>query len=171
MSLMAIAVACQSAAHRSTDDREVPIQSTVDTVRGTLSLVGSEPGVELVLRPANGNPYAVIGGQLARLRALGKVEVMLAGRLTALKSMTASPMGLQVFEADKFVVRSADGIPAYDGTIALEGGKYVLISASGRRWPVDHLPVALRSLVGSRVFLAGPLDRDPVSYGVIAEGR
>ncbi len=169
---MIVAVAgCQSAARASVDDREVPVQSTVDTVRGTISFVGSEPGIEVVITPAKSEPYAVIGGQVARLKALGKVEVMLAGRVTRLRSMTASPMGLKVFEADKFVVRAADGVPVYDGVIAREGDKFLLISASGRRWPVDHLPPTLRTLVGARVFLAGPLDKDPVSYGVISEPR
>ena len=151
------------------DYGDIPVQTTVDTVRGLLSQVGSEPAVELVITPAKGAPLVIMGGQTARLRSLGKVEVMLAGRYPGLRSMTAAPGGLRAFEADRFTVRAADGVAAYDGVIVKAGSSYFLEAPSGRRFAVDHLPEMLRGLIGARVFLAGPLDRDPVSYGVISE--
>ena len=162
------AIACRTG-NQGVDEGDIPVQATVDTVRGVLSSVGSEPSTELVIAQATGTRLVVTGGQVARLKSLGKVEVMLSGRYPGLRSVTAAPGGLRAFEADRFVVRAADGIAAYDGVIVKEGDKYFLIAASGRRWPADHLPELLRGLVGSRVFLAGPLDRDPAAYGVISE--
>ncbi|MDB4914857.1 MAG: hypothetical protein JWM95_2501 [Gemmatimonadetes bacterium] len=163
-----VALACRTG-NAGIDYGETPVQNTVDTVRGVLSTVGSEPIVEVVITPAAGEKFVIVGGQTARLRSLGKVEVMLAGRYPGLRSMTAAPRGLRAFEADKFTVRSADGVPAYDGVVVKEADHYFLISSNGHRWPADHMPEMLRRLPGARVFLAGPLDRDPVSYGIISE--
>lgn len=161
-------LACHSG-NRGIDYGDEPVQNTVDTVRGVVSTVGTEPVVEVVIATTPGPRLVVTGGQTARLRSLGKVEVMLSGRYPGLRSMTAAPGGLRAFEADRFIVRAADGIPAYDGVIHQEGARYFLISASGRRWAADFLPESLRALVGSRVFLAGPLSAPPAAYGVISE--
>ena len=59
---------------------------------------------------------------------------------------------------------------AMDGVLAREGGRDVLVLDDGTRRVVARLPEALRGRVGARVWLAGPLDGDVESFGVIGGG-
>lgn len=126
-----------------------------DTLRGTLRVVGSEPATRFVLRPARGDPVTLLG-ERALLERLAGLEVMVAGEV--------EPSGR--FRVARAAVRAADGVPAVDGVLARDGEGYALVTADGRRLAVGRLPEALRSRVGARVWLAGPLDR-PEAFGVI----
>ena len=57
----------------------------------------------------------------------------------------------------QFAVRTVDGIPALDGTLAAEGERLVLVTADGQRHPIAHPPDALRAHVGGRVWVSGNL--------------
>ena len=152
-------------------DAPFPVASTavLDTVRGKVSVVGSEPMTEVVLLPvAGGAPVALAGSQRVTLRGLGGVEVMVTGRLTG-KMSAAIPRGGAEYEVDSFVVRAVDGVAATDGIVATSDGMFFLVTTDGRRLSADHLPALLKQKVGARVYLAGSLDRAPVSYGVIAD--
>ncbi|MEP6618865.1 MAG: hypothetical protein ABJE47_06105, partial [bacterium] len=140
-----------------------------DTVRGTLSIVGNEPTGELIMTPANdGESLSIAGSQLPLLRALRKVEIMAAGRFSGQRSYAASPRGARIFEADSFVVRGMDGVPARDGIIAQQNSRYFLL-VEGRRLAVEYMPKPLQGKLGARVFLAGPLEAPIIYYGVILE--
>ncbi len=139
-----------------------------DTARGIVSVVGSEPLTTVVLALTGpGGLLAIEGPAQAALGRMAGLEVVVSGRRSERRSMTASPSGAIVFEAGRFEVRAADSIAAHDGIVTVEGGKFYLRTASHGRLAADHLPSALRERVGARVFLVGPLDRAPVSYGFI----
>jgi hypothetical protein len=145
--------------------------AATDSVRGVLTLVGSEPGAVLVIAAPRGGGEAVAlaGAQTALLaRAVG-VELVAFGRRTGTRNSAATPRGAVVFNATSFVVRAVDGVPATDGVVVSSGGVFSLRLADGRVVPAPMLPASLRRMVGARVWLAGALDATPQSYGVIAD--
>ena len=169
--LVALAVSCRSAPRAAVQS---PLPALPDSLRGTLSRVGNEPGSVLVLTPArssggeSGHPVELGGGQLRLLESVVGLEVMVEGRLTDDRSPAASPAGARVFEVAQFVVRAAEGVPALDGTLARTGGRDELVLRDGRRLQIERLPVLLRDQISARVFLAGPLSDAPASYGIIS---
>jgi hypothetical protein len=130
-----------------------------DTLRGTVEIVGSEPMTGIVLQTGAGTPN--LCGARELLRRVAGLEVAVWGARNAQGQ----------FCVDRFAVRSANGVPAVDGILAREGQGFALVMADGRRLPIARLPDALRSSVGARVWLAGPLDRAPDSFGVIVDSR
>lgn len=130
-----------------------------DTLRGTLRRVGSEPAVSYLLVDAAGRAAALSG------------EGALLERLTGLEVMVAGAPGPEGFRVESVAVRAANGVPAVDGVLAREGGRDVLVLADGRRAAIVRLPEALRGRTGARVWLAGPLDGDIDSFGILAEPR
>jgi len=64
-------------------------------------------------------------------------------------------------------VRSVNGVPAVDGMLASDGDALMLVTADGARHRLVTPPSALRSHVGARVWIAGPLNREPTTFGVI----
>lgn len=165
---VAVGSGCQPMRQNGADDTVVT-QAARDTVRGTISVVGSEPLTALVLSPVTGAaPMALVGAHQVTLRGLSGLEVMVAGRRTAnMSAAIPRPGGGAEFEVDSFVVRAVDGVAATDGIVASEGGRFYLVTAGGSRLRADFLPVALRQKIGARVFVAGALDQTPASYGVI----
>lgn len=136
-----------------------------DSVRGVLSVVGPEPLTALLLTPTSGGAaVAIEGSQALVMRGLSHLEVTAMGRMTSRRS-ASSPMS-SVFEADTFVVRASDRVEAHDGLIARDGDRFLLVSGDSRT-AAAFLPVGLRSRLGARVYLVGPLNRPPVAYGVI----
>lgn len=129
-----------------------------DTLRGTVRITGSEPGVTYVVEDAAGRQTALEGGR-SLLERLAGVEVAVEGDAVA-----GAP-----FRVSRVAVRAVQGIAAVDGVLAREGGRDVLVLRDGSRRVVARLPEALRGRAGARVWLAGPLDGDIDSFGVIAE--
>lgn len=131
-----------------------------DTLRGTVAIAGSEPMTRIVLQTAAGSTSGLCGA-LEPLRRAAGLEVVVRGSRNAQGQ----------FCVDRFAVRSANGIPAVDGVLTRVGEGFALVTADGGRLPIARLPDALRSSVGARVWLAGPLDRAPDSFGVIGDPR
>lgn len=129
-----------------------------DTLRGTIEVVGSEPGTALALLDGHGGAVSLQGPR-PLLDRLAGLEVMVEG----------SRMGPRDFRVARVTVRASGGVAAVDGVVAREGGRWVLVTADGRRLPAPHLPEQV-ARPGLRVWLAGPLDQPPVSFGVIGEG-
>jgi hypothetical protein len=152
-------LACAPGAPPSADNEAPVATASADTLRGTVEVVGSEPGTSVVLTDGRGGAVT-LEGERQVLLALQALEVTVHGR------MMEDP---RRFRVDRVAVRSANGVAAVDGTIARDGGRPVLVTGDGRRLPVPHLPAQLAGKVGARVWLAGPLDRHPDTFGVIAE--
>jgi hypothetical protein len=72
------------------------------------------------------------------------------------------------FAVARYAVRGVDGIAAADGVLRAQGDAYALEAADGTRLPLRHVPEPLRAQVGARIYWAGPLDRAPAAYGVLA---
>lgn len=144
----------------------------VDTVRGSLQRVGSDPLSVLVLSTsANNAVFAVRGAFLEQLNRAVGLEVMLRGTRSDKRDYTASPRGATVFEVTQFFVRRADGQVAMDGVLTLRDGKYFLVTTNGERKELPFLPQELRGHVGSWVFLVGALDKTPSAYGILSERK
>lgn len=144
----------------------------LDTARGIIRRVGNDPVSVLVLMSgegANAKVLALAGPQLAQLDRASGLEVSVAGVLTDERNVTASPRGAFVFQVRHFFVRAADGQPAVDGVLNFQNGTYFLVAANGVKRDVPNLPIALRSEVGARIFLVGPLDRAPSAFGILAD--
>lgn len=138
-----------------------------DTVRGVVRVVGASPATAVVLATAAGDRVSVSGRAADALRGLAGLEVMTTGRHTGARDPMAAPRGLPVFEADRFVVRASDGVPAHDGVLLRQRDRWELLLDDGRRVAIAVLPPSLAGRVGKRVWLAGPLGEAPVTYGVI----
>ena len=149
----ALAVACAPGAPPSADAR-----AAADTLRGRVEVVGSEPGTSIALMDARGGAVT-LEGERAVLLQLAALEVMVRGR----------PDGPRTFRVERVSVRAADGVAAVDGILARDGARDVLVLEDGRRVPLAFTPVALRGKYGARVWLAGPLDRAPDTFGIITE--
>lgn len=138
-----------------------------DTARGIVQLTGSFPGASLQLVPGpgqRGEAFALAGADTALLRALAGLEVMVEGVRGAGVPIPLRPS----FLVRAFLVRAADGIEAFDGVLARDGDAFVLLTRDGARHPLPFVPPALRTHVGARIYLAGPLTAAPSAYGVIA---
>jgi len=127
-----------------------------DTLRGIVEETGAEPATQLMLRTARG-AVVRLDGERSLLRRFAGLEVMVRGA-----------GGTGAFGVREVRVRASNGVPAVDGVLDRRGGAYVLVTREGTL-PLPHLPDALRRMVGGRVWLAGPLDRPPESFGVLME--
>jgi hypothetical protein len=131
-----------------------------DTLRGLIAVVGSAPMTQVVVTPPGGGQVALNGMAAGELGALGGAEVMVRGVRT-------SPRELVVAD---YAVRAVDGVAATDGMLIATGDGLVLQARDGTRRTVRNAPAELRALVGTRVWIAGSLER-PVSFGRIRRGR
>jgi hypothetical protein len=130
-----------------------------DSLRGTLRVTGPEPGVVFVVVDAAERAF-VVQGDRSVLERLSGLEIVVFGTRAA-----------DAFQAAAVAVRADGGVPATDGVLAEEGGRDVLVMRDGTRRVVARLPRALRGRAGAWVWLAGPLDGDIESFGVIADRR
>ncbi|MBC8088370.1 MAG: hypothetical protein H7Z40_13965 [Phycisphaerae bacterium] len=132
--------------------------------------MGNDPVSVLVLQSVANNvrsSYALHGDQRSLLANVVGLEVVVRGRLTASRDMQAAPRGAMVFQVQQFEVRAADGIPTVDGVITIENGSYFIVTQSGDKLSIPHLPAELHSKPGTRVFLAGSLLQAPSAYGIV----
>jgi len=130
----------------------------VDSLRGTVEVVGSEPATSVALLMDGGARAVTLEGERPLLDRLAGLEVAVWG----------APVRPGVFRVERVAVRAAGGVAAVDGVLAREGAGWVLRTGDGRRRAIPRLPEALRGMPGARVWIAGPLDH-PDSFGVIKE--
>jgi hypothetical protein len=130
---------------------------TSGSVRGRLEVVGAAPRTQLVIRREGGDVQ--LHGDAATVRALRSVQGM--------EIEVSGHRQETLLHVERFAVRAVDGIPAVDGVLQRDGDMHVLVSADGTRHHVHHLPEPLRTRVGQRVWIAGPLDREAQAFGVI----
>lgn len=127
----------------------------VDTVVGRLQVAGVGGAPRMILLPGNGKPGVTLAGPESLARVDG-LEISVIGR--------ASGSQLAV---EQFAVIAANGVPATDGRLIADGGTLYLVTADGARHPLVNPSPNLRANVGHRVWVSGPLDREPVAYGII----
>lgn len=128
----------------------------IDSLRGTVAVVGAEPLTRVVLQSVAGEQLQIEGRAATLLRRLDGIDVLVGGRFARGRLQVGS-----------FRVVGANGRPAADGVLALEGTAAVLVGANGVRLHFTPAPLTLRDHVGSRVWIAGVPGGEPEAWGVI----
>lgn len=151
--LALVAGACTAGAQ---DEVETPGNRAVaDTLRGAVSVVGADPLTRVVLRTGD-DQIRLEGPGAETLRRVNGLIVQVEGRL---QDSTMTVAG--------FHVRAADGLPAADGILEIEGDTAVLVTPAGERLRYAPAPSALRGQAGKRVWIAGETGSEPRAWGVI----
>lgn len=165
--LLAFTLTGGGCAHDTSQPAAEPRQepfSVADTLRGTVAVVGADPGSLVTLRLQDPDAEVFLqGAELPALKRVQGAEVWIAGRKT----------GEQSFLVVAFEVRSVDGVATVDGILTGIPGDLVLLTSDGRRLGVRQPGPELPNHTGARVWIAGPLEEAPVAWGIIrpAPGR
>lgn len=130
---MAKAIAAQLAGANSA-------RSKGDSVRGVLTMIGTEPARQVVLRNGDTN-IALSGMATTGLAKLVGTEVVVRGVLITPRDVVVND----------YIVRSANGVTAFDGTLDSNGVLRLTDGGGAKRVP---LPSGLRGLSGVRVWVA-----------------
>jgi hypothetical protein len=148
--LITLAMSCQRPGHASS------VGVGTDSLTGIVSITGTAFEQRIVLRSSDSATYlSAAQPDSAALSRIGGLEVRVSGRRTP-----------SLFRVEHFTALSVAGAPVSDGVLRNEGGRLVLETAHGSI-PLGNPPAALRSLIGARIWIGGPLDRGPNSYGLI----
>ena len=135
-------------------------RTRADTVRGIVTLIGVAPGQQVVLRADNGGSTVTLSGMATS--GLSK----LAGMEVVIRGIKVTPRDVVVSD---YIVRAADGVPAFDGRLS-EGseGTYLQLTDGTGRKRIASLPSALRGLSGVRVWIAiAPGANTAHRYGLV----
>jgi hypothetical protein len=147
------ALSCYPAAQGSPD-------VAPDSLRGIVSITGTTFEQQIVLRSGNAvTRLLAAASDSAALSHLGGVEVLVVGKRAP-----------NAFQVESVTAVSVDGAQVVDGVLTNDGGRLSLENAKGRI-PLGNPPNALRGMIGARVWVGGPLDRGPNTYGVIVPAR
>jgi hypothetical protein len=167
-----VSVACAPRAHFDGDHATSgDPQRVFVTARGIVVIAGSEPRTALLLMPAgDAQPFALTGEATPLLRSVAGVEVEVEGERVGGAVLPDVAPDTPQLDVRHFTVIAVNGVAAQDGTLEHDGAGFHLRLHGGERIAVRELPPSLRQHVGARIFLAGPLDRAPSSYGIIAPG-
>ena len=161
--LCAVPLLISGAACQRTVRTSSPVVAT-DTVTGVVSITGTgfEQRIVLLSTDASGNtivPLAAGAADSAALSRMGGIQVVAAG--------TRTGSGLRV---DHFRATRVAGAPVVDGIIREAGSRLVLETAQGHI-ALGNPPAPLRKMIGARVWIGGPLDTGPNTYGIIAPAQ
>ena len=136
--------------------------AAADTVRGIVAVVGTSFDSRVIIRPpSSARAVVVTGPQAPTVGKMSGADVLVSGTFDEHGQINAS----------RFAVRSVDGVPALDGTLIERGGRLLLVTRDGKQHAIQNAPAALRQHVGGRVWVAGSLEKGPVTFGVIEERR
>lgn len=130
----------------------------VDSVVGVPAIIGTSFEHRLVIR-SNGRDVALSAASAdsAALARLAGVETVVRGK----RSPDESSMHVVTFTALR-----VDGAPVVDGVLTRDGNRLFLGTASGLRL-IGNPPSTFSGLVSARMWVGGPLDTGPNTYGVI----
>jgi hypothetical protein len=126
-----------------------------DSIVGTVHVVGVEALPKVTLALDGGGEALTLVGPPALKRVDG-LRVAVVGRLAG------TELGVE-----RFAVVAANGVPATDGRLVADGPVLYLVTSSGERHPLVRPSPNLWAHAGGRVWVSGPLDREPVAYGII----
>lgn len=153
---VAFAAGCHRAGGTAISSAAVSVPaSKADSIDGIVRVVGTEAFPQVVLVAGEATPAVALEGPGA-LRHLAGLRIAAIGERSNARLLV-----------QRFTVLSANGVPATDGTVAADGNTLVLVTADGTRHRLLFPPPLLRASVGHRVWIAGPLDHEPVAFGII----
>jgi hypothetical protein len=138
-----------------------PTQSGEDSVRGIVSVNGTERDKHTMIAPLGGGRHVEITGPLA----------VMIGHTAGTDVSVSGVMSGTSLAASHFIVRTVEGSPAMDGTLKIENGVTWLVSATGTRVRLTNPPPAFASRDGARVWITGDPARGVASYGFIDPPR
>jgi hypothetical protein len=131
------------------------------TAEGRVDVVGVDPLLTIVLRTTDPkHPILLDGPLMDQLRHVNGLDVLVTGRRHD-----------RFITVDSFRVISANGVPATDGQLIASGDTLILVTSDGIRHALVHPSPSLKSQVGGRIWVSGPLDHEPVAYGFIDNPR
>src|SRR5262245_1770441 len=149
--VVVMAAACR---HRS-DVPEPPRSEAVsDSIAGIVQVVGVAALPRIVL-VREGAPTLTLSGP-ASLASLNGLKIAVVGRVDG-----------STLAVTRFTVLEASGVSATDGRLIAEGDDLYLETADHVRHRLVNPSPRLRERVGHRVWVSGPLDKEPVAYGFI----
>ena len=127
-------------------------------MRGVVMVTGQPPVRQPVLRNSAGTLITLSGMATAGLARLEGLEVVVRG-------VKVTPRDVVVSD---YIVRTANGVPAWDGRLEQTGNGWSLQLTDGTgKKRVGTLPSALRSMSGSRVWISMHSGGAPLAYGLI----
>ncbi len=139
---------------------EIRTRAKGDTVRGVLVMSQAAPVPQVILLTANGQREVTLSGMAASgMSRMVGAEVVVRGFLVSPRDVVVSD----------YIVRSMNGVPAFDGMLVEQDGGWSLslTDGSGRK-RLAVVPPALRAAVGSRVWVSmKPGDNAPAAHGVV----
>ena len=158
----AVWIACAISSACALPRTDPPTTVPADTLRGTVSVVGSEPGTGVAIRTLDGRAFTLLG-ERPLLDRLAGLEVTVWGEAGPLQAS----LPREAFRVSRFAVRTADGLPAVDGILETSAGGSRLVKADGSRVRLRSLPAALEHAAGGRVWLVLDTERRIMTYGII----
>ena len=135
-------------------------RSRGDTVRGIVTLVGTDQARQAVLKTVDGSRIITMSGMATTgMQRLVGLELRIRGVMITPRDVVVSD----------YVVRAVDGVPAYDGQLtSSSAGSYLQLTDGTGRKPLAAVPPPLQGLQGARVWVAmKPGSRVASKYGVI----
>ena len=138
-----------------------PSPAGPDSIRGTVSIVGTDRDRHVMVAP-------VAGGR--RVEITGPMAPLIGHAAGADVSVTGKRAGT-LLEAARFVVKTVDCAAALDGTLRTEGSTLYIITADGTRTRIVMPPPPLLGHDGARVWITGDPSRGVASYGFIDPPR
>jgi hypothetical protein len=150
--LVVVALACHHGTGGSAGQADA---EPADSVRGKVQVVGVEALPVITLVPDEGRRALTLVGPPS-LRRVEGLTVVVLGRLLGSKLMVK-----------QFTVVAANGVPATDGRLVAEGAALYLETAHRVRHRLVQPSPRLWAEAGKRVWVSGPLDHEPVAYGII----
>jgi hypothetical protein len=156
VTLIASAVGATGCGRQHADTAQTPAAVAADTLRGTFVLEGSDPMPAAVLRTSRGR--VVLDGVPPSMRGLVQLDLCVRG----------TPERGGRFRVETFLVRAADGHPAWDGTVQRDEDGFTLRLPDGTSHALRGPPPAFARLVDRRVWVTETPARTVAAYGVIS---
>lgn len=126
-----------------------------DSLEGIVRVVGVDALPQVVLVLDDASPSVTLEGP-ASLRRVAGLRIAVVGERAGAR-----------FAVRRFIVLSANGVAVTDGMLAADGEALVLVTPDGARHRLVNPPPLFRASVGHRAWVSGPLDREPVAFGII----
>lgn len=150
--LWAVAIACHHTNGAALGRADA---AAADTLTGQVQVTGVGAFPRIVLVRDGGTGALTLSGPPSLERVNGL-------RITVVGTLSGSELNVK-----QFTVVAANGLAATDGRLVADGATLYLETADGVRHRLVRPSPNLRAHVGGRVWVSGPLDQEPVAYGVI----
>jgi hypothetical protein len=149
-----VAAAISSACHHSSTPGP-------EALRGIVKSVGTARAPEVMLqRTTADNALVAVRATAEDAAALARAS----GTLVAVRGTFAAPDTVVV---SSFQVVEVNGQPVTDGVVRQDNGRLSICPPASRCLALGNPPAQLRTLLGARVWIGGPLETGPNQFGLI----